>query len=97
MKKNYGPLFKLKNLTLKKIELICGSKENRNERCIFEKLGSLEGSTKVQGGFVIESFCREIIGYDKVTYFDFNFWRVDILRLSFGYSKIPYEYKKIKR
>ena len=33
----------------------------------------------------------------KLVYFDFNFWRVDILRLSLGYSKIPYEYKRIKR
>ena len=33
----------------------------------------------------------------KLVYFDFNFWRVDILRLSLGYSKVPYEYKRIKR
>ncbi len=33
----------------------------------------------------------------KLVYFDFNFWRVDILRLSLGYSGIPYEYKRIKR
>ena len=33
----------------------------------------------------------------KLVYFDFNFWRVDILRLSLAYSGIPYEYKRIKR
>ncbi len=33
----------------------------------------------------------------RLVYFDFNFWRVDILRLSLGYSGIPYEYKRIKR
>ena len=33
----------------------------------------------------------------KLVYSDFNFWRVDILRLSLGYSGIPYEYKRIKR
>ena len=33
----------------------------------------------------------------KLVYFDFNFWRVDILRLSLAYSEIPYEYKRIKR
>ncbi len=33
----------------------------------------------------------------KLVYFDFNFWRVDILRLSLGYSKVPYDYKRIKR
>ena len=33
----------------------------------------------------------------KLVYFDFNFWRIDILRLCLGYSKIPYEYKRIKR
>ena len=33
----------------------------------------------------------------KLVYFDFNFWRVDILRLSLAYSRIPYEYKRIKR
>ena len=33
----------------------------------------------------------------KLVYFDFNFWRIDILRLSLGYSKVPYEYKRIKR
>ena len=33
----------------------------------------------------------------KLVYFDFNFWRVDILRLSLGYSGIPYDYKRIKR
>ena len=33
----------------------------------------------------------------KLIYFDFNFWRIDILRLSLSYSKIPYDYKRIKR
>ena len=33
----------------------------------------------------------------KLVYFDFNFWRIDILRLCLGYSKIPYEYQRIKR
>ena len=33
----------------------------------------------------------------KLVYFDFNFWRVDILRLSLAYSGTPYEYKRIKR
>ena len=33
----------------------------------------------------------------KLTYFDFNFWRVDILRLSFSFSDIPYELEKISR
>ena len=33
----------------------------------------------------------------KLTYFDFNFWRVDILRLSLAFSNIPYEFKRIKR
>ena len=33
----------------------------------------------------------------KLVYFDFNFWRVDILRLSLAYSGIQYEYKRIKR
>ena len=33
----------------------------------------------------------------KLVYFDFNFWRFDILRLSLGYSKIPYKCQRIKR
>ena len=33
----------------------------------------------------------------KLIYFDFNFWRVDILRLSLSFSKIPYEFERIKR
>jgi len=33
----------------------------------------------------------------KLVYFDFNFWRIDILRLCLGYSKIPYVYQRIKR
>ena len=33
----------------------------------------------------------------KLVYFDFNFWRVDILRLSLSYSNIPYEYERIPR
>jgi len=33
----------------------------------------------------------------RIIYFDFNFWRVDILRLSLSYKNIPYEYKRIPR
>ena len=33
----------------------------------------------------------------KITYFDFNFWRLDILRLCLSYSKTPYVYEKISR
>ena len=33
----------------------------------------------------------------KLTYFDFNFWRVDILRLCLSYANIPYEYERIPR
>ena len=33
----------------------------------------------------------------KLVYFDFNFWRFDILRLCLSYSKIPYISKRIKR
>lgn len=33
----------------------------------------------------------------KIIYFDFDFWRVDILRLSLSYSNIPYKYDRIKR
>ena len=33
----------------------------------------------------------------KLIYFDFDFWRVDILRLSLSYSNIPYEYERISR
>ncbi|MAZ46518.1 MAG: hypothetical protein CMM98_02950 [Rickettsiales bacterium] len=33
----------------------------------------------------------------KLVYFDFNFWRIDILRLSLGYSKVPYKYERINR
>tara|TARA_A100001011_G_scaffold391381_2_gene476743 strand:- start:2152 stop:2841 length:690 start_codon:yes stop_codon:yes gene_type:complete len=40
--------------------MICGSEEMTFEiKTIFEKLGSLEGSTKVQGGFVIEKAFAE--------------------------------------
>ena len=40
--------------------MICGSEEMTFEiKGIFEKLGSLEGSTKVQGGFVIEKAFAE--------------------------------------
>ena len=40
--------------------MICGSEEMPFEiKGIFEKLGSLEGSTKVQGGFVIEKAFAE--------------------------------------
>ena len=33
----------------------------------------------------------------KLFYFDFNFWRIDILRLCLSHSKIPYEYVRIDR
>lgn len=33
----------------------------------------------------------------KLTYFDFNFWRVDILRLCLSFSNIPYEYEIVNR
>ena len=33
----------------------------------------------------------------KLVYFDFNFWRIDILRLSLAYSKVPYKYERINR
>ena len=33
----------------------------------------------------------------KLYYFDFNFWRLDICRLSLSYGNIPYEYIKIPR
>ena len=33
----------------------------------------------------------------KLTYFDFDFWRIDILRLSLSHSNIPYEYERIPR
>ena len=33
----------------------------------------------------------------KLTYFNFNFWRIDILRLSLSFGKIPYELNQIKR
>ncbi len=33
----------------------------------------------------------------KLIYFDFDFWRVDILRLSLAHSNIPYEYQRVPR
>ncbi len=40
--------------------MICGSEDMTNElKNMFEKLGSEEGSTKVQGGFVIEKAFAE--------------------------------------
>ena len=33
----------------------------------------------------------------KLTYFNFNFWRMDILRLSLSYGRVPYELIQIKR
>jgi len=33
----------------------------------------------------------------KLTYFDFDFWRIDIARLCLGYAKIPYKYNRIVR
>ena len=33
----------------------------------------------------------------KLVYFEFNFWRVDILRLCLSYGNIPYEYERVPR
>ena len=33
----------------------------------------------------------------KLIYFDFNFWRVDILRLCLSHSRIPYIYERVPR
>ena len=33
----------------------------------------------------------------RLIYFDFNFWRVDILRLCLGFSNTPYEMIRIPR
>ncbi len=33
----------------------------------------------------------------KLTYFDFDFWRIDIARLCLGYAKIPYKYNRVMR
>lgn len=33
----------------------------------------------------------------KLVYFNFNFWRIDILRLCLSYSNIPYIYHRIPR
>ena len=33
----------------------------------------------------------------KLVYFDFNFWRVDILRLCLSYANIPYTYDRVPR
>ena len=33
----------------------------------------------------------------KLVYFDFNFWRFDILRLTLAFSKIPFECERVKR
>ena len=33
----------------------------------------------------------------KLVYFDFNFWRIDILRLSLAYAGIDYEFERIPR
>lgn len=33
----------------------------------------------------------------KLKYFDFNFWRADILRLCLGHSNIPYEFERVVR
>ena len=33
----------------------------------------------------------------KLIYFEFNFWRVDILRLCLSYGNIPYEYERVPR
>ena len=33
----------------------------------------------------------------KLVYFDFNFWRIDILRLALSYANIPYEFQRVQR
>ena len=33
----------------------------------------------------------------KLVYFDFNFWRIDILRLCLSYANIEYEFERIPR
>ena len=33
----------------------------------------------------------------KLIYFDFNFWRIDILRLSLSHSDIPYKFERLVR
>ena len=33
----------------------------------------------------------------KLVYFDFNFWRIDILRVSLSYANIPYEFQRVQR
>ncbi len=33
----------------------------------------------------------------KLIYFDFNFWRIDILRLSLAHSNIPYKFESLVR
>ena len=33
----------------------------------------------------------------KLTYFDFDFWRIDIARLCLGYAKLTYKYNRIAR
>ena len=33
----------------------------------------------------------------KLIYFDFNFWRFDILRLALSYAKVPYVCERVKR
>ena len=33
----------------------------------------------------------------KLIYFDFNFWRIDILRLSLSHSDIPYKFESLAR
>ena len=33
----------------------------------------------------------------KLIYFDFYFWRIDILRLALSFSKVPYTYEQVPR
>ena len=33
----------------------------------------------------------------KLVYFDFNFWRIDILRLALSYANIAYEFQRVQR
>ena len=68
--------------------MICGSESMTFElKKILKKLGSSEGSTKVQGGLLLKKHLQKIM--IKLIYFDFNFWRIDILRLSLSHSNIP--------
>ena len=76
--------------------MICGSEEMTFEiKGIFEKLGSLEGSTKFKVALLLKKLLQKInLVMIKLVYFDFNFWRIDILRLSLGYSRFHMSIKE---